>query len=255
MTRDSGAIASPPSLAPQGRPLRAAALFVALVVSQPAARAEASWMPLQVGNRWQYVGTDSAHQTEVIVRTMTLRGREVFVKSYVEGPNAGLENYWLIGADGSVALCGYNRADFGVAYEPPLTLLAAPPALGRTWSTHTISYRLSDMTVHETFDIDWSVADEVMLQVPAGTYHCYAVGQVTPGVLLEPGPGRSFTLDGRPAPRTASTTALPVVITDWFAEDVGIVQYESDDLYRLLSFGNATPVRAFSWGRLKSRYR
>jgi hypothetical protein len=230
------------------------ALGTSTTLGPHAARAGSTWLPLVIGNRWEYVDTGGGQHAEVIDTTITFQGRAVFVKSYFGGINTGLENYWMIDPDGSVELCGFWDGRFGLAYEPPLKMLAAPPSVGQAWSTHTVAYRLPDMTLYETFDTDWRVEEEVLLHVPAGSYDCLAVSQVERSGGLAHPPGR--TLDGRKLASAiaGSTPSAPPV--DWWADDVGFVQFLSGgELYRLQSFRDVTPVRPFTWGRLKQLYR
>ena len=121
------------------------AALVAVTVAPTAARGD-PWLPLDVGNRWEYGGTGGAHQVETITGQRIVRGRVVSVKSYDEGPDAGLENYWLLDADGSVLLAGFMRPSEGIAwaYEPPIRVLPVPPVVGPQPFQNAVVYDLRD---------------------------------------------------------------------------------------------------------------
>ena len=137
-------------------------------------------LPLEVGNHWDYIGASGAHQVETITGTQTVLGRTVFVKSYAEGLDAGLENFWLTGPSGEVLLAGFNSPGFGyaLAYDPPITICGNAPSVGDTWTTHTTVYNLADMSVFTVLDITFGALEAVSLSVPAGTFPCIGVGQV-----------------------------------------------------------------------------
>jgi hypothetical protein len=235
--------------------LAAAALVAFSAVPEPV-RASPPLLPLELGNHWDYVGISGAHQVETITGTETILGRTVFVKSYAEGLDAGLENFWLTGPGGEVMLAGFDTHDgLGLAYDPPITVCGGAPSLGDTWPTHTTAYNLADMSVFATIDITFSALEEVTLTVPAGTFDCIGVGQVAYATSPERAriASRGLTLDGRQVAGTriaASTSAR-----DWFSPGVGDVQYITNDTFQLASYGTATPALTSTWGTLKALYR
>ncbi len=229
---------------------------LALVVLQGLSAADPSAMlPLHVGNHWGYVTTSGTHQVETITGTRTLRGRTVFVKSYAEEPNVGLENYWLTGPEGEVLLAGFLRPGSGVAYDPPIVLCGGAPVVGDTWPTHVTSYDLADSTLSQTFDITYGALEDVSLLVPAGRFPCIGVGQVVPGISLAVAGfvGDGLTLDGRRV--TGLQVAAGGVPSDWYSPGVGVVQYGYIEMYRLEEYGVTTPALATSWGAVKASYR
>ena len=53
---------------------------------------------------------------ETITGQTLVRGRVVAVKSYTDGPDAGLQNYWLLAPDGSVMLAGFSNPSAALAW-------------------------------------------------------------------------------------------------------------------------------------------
>ena len=234
-----------------------AGIFLLALRAVPVAvSAPASMLPLEVGNYWNYLGASGAHQVETITGTRTVLGRTVFVKSYTEGIDAGLENFWLTGPGGEVLLAGFKIPPDGyaLAYEPPITVCGSAPSVGDTWTTHTTAYDLADTSVVMVLDIAYSAIEEVSLSVPAGTFPCIGVGQglvATSPASAQPA-SRGLTLDGRQvaAARSASATS----ISDWYSPGIGVVQYLVGDRFQLAGYGSPTPAQSMSIGQLKAKY-
>lgn len=230
-------------------------LLLALTLTVPGSAQSDPWQPLEVGRSWEYRGVGGKHQVEQITGTRVLRGRTVAVKAYSEGDDAGLENYWTVGVDGTVFLCGFNNQSFvpfAVAYEPPIAYLPGPPALGASRTTDVTAYNVSDGSVFATFTIHFSIQEEVDLVLPAGTFHALGTGQGLPAPRGLQSGSRAFSLDGRvlsPALPGATSNA-----TDWYSDGVGIVQYFSSDLFQLVSLGPPTSIAHSSWGAIKRLY-
>jgi len=227
------------------------------LVSVPAASRAGDWLPLVIGNRWEYQTAGGTHQVETIIGFTIVRGRTVAMKSYTVGPDAGLENYWLLDTDGSVLLAGFNNPGQGTAwaYEPPIRYLPVPPAVGpqpeQTIAVHDI---LTDNVIF-TGSFRYDVTEHTALNEPAGSFDTFGVGRLIP----LPGPalgGRpSLTLDGRHVP-AQPPGIYTISTTDWYAEGVGVVQYSTGDLFQLVSYPNPSPVPtlATSWGAIKRLY-
>ena len=238
-------------------PALAAAALLSLRAAPAAGADQAPFMPLEVGRYWEYAGISGAHQVETITGTRTILGRTVFVKSYAEGLDAGLQNFWLTGPDGEVLLAGFDTAthDLALAYDPPITFCGGAPSLGDVWITHVTVYNIADLSLFDTFDIAYSALELPMLSVPAGAFDCVGVGQV----LVGPSParvrlaGRTVALDGRQL--VGAQDALSTNATDWFAWGVGVVQYVTSDTYQLVGYGMPTAALRGSWGALKALYR
>jgi len=235
-----------------------AAVVTLGLVSPPSIALPGPWMPLAIGTQWEYQGDAGGHQVQTITGQKIVRGRSVAVKSYAEGVDAGLENYWLLDTDGSVLLAGFRNpsAALALAYEPPIRYLPVPPGVGPQPVQHIVAHDLlTDAVVNEfDFQIELSVVQLTLPINPAAPYFTAAVGQLGPpsGPALV---GRtSFTLDGRhlPTGQHSSASATP---TDFFVQGLGDVAYQSSELFALLGFGQPTPVATSSWGRLKRLYR
>lgn len=216
----------------------------------------ASWMPLTIGNTWEYQGDAGGHQVETITGFSAVRGRGVAVKHYAEGADAGLENYWLLAADGSVLLAGFYSpaAGFGYAYEPPIRFLPVPPVVGQQPLQLVTVHDIVTDAVVSTPTLRYDVTEATLLTLPAGTFSTFGVGQM----YTLPGPGADsgvrMTLDGRIV-RTPSKSIYYWVTSDWFAEGTGIVQYDTGELFQLVAFDHPTPTAQSSWGALKRLYR
>ena len=235
-------------------PRSALCVLLALAWVPSTARA-GTWQPLTIGTRWEYRGVGGAHQVETITGQTIVRGRVVSVKSYAEGDDAGLQNYWLLDADGSVLLAGFNNPTTATAwvYEPPIRYLPVPPVVGeQPFQSVEVHDLFTDALVFvDNFRFD--VTEEVTLTLPAGSFHAFGVGRLTP----LPGPaiakGGGMTLDGRRLP-AADPSIYITDTTDWYSEDTGVVQYKTGDLYQLAGFGLPTPTAKSSWAAIKRLY-
>jgi hypothetical protein len=231
-----------------------AATFLLASGLRPAVASAAPMMPLEVGNRWEYGSVSGGHQVETITDTLAVLGRTVFVRHYAESPDAGLENWWLTGPGGEILLAGFDRHDGNsFAYDPPIVMCGGAPTLGDLWPSHVVVYEMPGMTVFQELDITMSALDDVMLSVPAGTFHSFGIGQVALASGKTLLADRGLSLDGRRAGAGPKTTAS--IVTDWYSADIGLVQYFYLELYQLVSFTGPTPTLATSWGRLKALYR
>lgn len=238
-------------------PVHSIALAALLALAAGPGGAHAAWLPLQVGFEWSYVDTGDDPHLEVITETGHVRGRPVYVKSYVGGQDDGLFNFWQEGPGGSVLLAGYYRPayPFGLVYEPPVQVFPAQPSIGLSWTTHTVAIAIPDDAFYAEFDIDWSVQEQVTLQVPAGGFPCFGVGPVPPSPALAAPDGLALGLDGRVLAAAPSALAPgPSSATEWYADGVGLVQYDTGERYVLQSANLPTPAARSSWGRLKRLY-
>src|SRR5262249_28381078 len=153
--RPAAAGASVPAQAATGTPrpgqrcrmMRAARVSLAavaalVIVSTPSLGASPWTPPLADGTRWEYRGDAGGHQVQTITGQTTVRGRVVSVKSYAEGTDAGLENYWLLDPDGSLLLAGFRNPSAGVAvaYEPPLLFMPVPPVFDPFPVQHVVTH-------------------------------------------------------------------------------------------------------------------
>jgi hypothetical protein len=229
-----------------------AILTASLVLSSEAYAGTPIYLPLQVSNKWTYVGQSGDIEVLTTTGTIALRGNEVFVIRY--GPsiqNEGLENYWTVGPDGDVLLWGAYRPveNWGVLYEPPLPMADAPLALGKTWGQSTHVYFLPDTTDGGTIEFGFQVYEAGPLMVPAGTFEAYGVGQTVP-TPLPIGLG-SYALTGE----LLNGSLGGSLAADWWCDGVGNVQWGTSELFRLSSYSLTTSARPVTWGELKARYR
>ena len=233
-----------------------AAAVVALVTT-PSIAPGAPWMPLVPGTQWEYQGDACGHSIQTITGQKIVRGRTVAVKSYVEGADAGLENYWLLDADGSVLLAGFNNpsAALALAYEPPIRFLPVPPGLGLQPVQHIVAHDLvTDAVVNELdFQVELSFLYLILPINPYAPTAVAGVGQVgPPGTALLA--GTSITLDGRHL-KASQHAVSQATATDFFNSTLGEVAYQSTEFFALLSFGQPTPVARSTWGGIKRLYR
>ena len=233
----------------------ASSLAFALLLLSTAATA-GPWMPLSPGTRWEYQGDAGGHQVESITGTTTLHGRVVAIKYHAEGVDTGLENYWLLDADGSVLLAGYfsPAQGSGLVYEPPIRFVPVPPVLGPQPFVLTAFHDFATDAVIVTVPVRYDVTQDLMLSLPAGVYHAYGVGRYIS--LPEPNgaTGAQFSLDGRLVmPRGKSIYYFDT--SDWFSEGVGEVQYNVGELYQLRSFDLPTATVRSTWSAIKHLYR
>ena len=205
-------------------------------------------MPLAIGTSWDYVGSvPGVTQHTAITATRVLFGRTVWVQTYFDGTTPVLENWWLPGPDGQLAMAGYATLVplFGIAYDPPLAYIAGDAALGVSWSTASIAYDFPALTPRYTVQNTSSVVEDVMLATPAGSFRAFGLAQDQ-----QTGP-----VGGATAPTTAAPSAQA-----WFSPGVGVVQYVgfAQDMFmqfQLSGTGNATAARTSTWGGLKALYR
>ncbi len=211
-----------------------------------------SYLPLAVGNHWEYATTDGRHETQRISGTKSLNGHTVYVKLYeASSENEGLENYWTEDADGRLLLHGFwlGLSGWGILYEPPLVLADAPLSPGKTWTCSMNPYRLPEMEPLEPWIGHFEVVESGEVETPAGTFFAYGVSNMQlVGMLAE----RRVTADGRVVRPDGTVATASVQATDWYSPGLGEVRYYD---YYLTGYGFPTPALASSWGRLKSLYR
>ena len=226
-----------------------------LLAIAPRSASAADWMPLAIGTRWEYRGLGGGSEVQSITGERTLHGRLVATRFYDEGLNAGLENYWLLDADGSVLLAGFLRPEgFGLIYEPPIRYLPVPPVVGPQPAIRVTAHDFLTDAVVSTWDIHFDIVEDVVLALPAGPFHAFGVVEMSTPV----GPGlassRAFALDGRTLASMPPSLAQPQP-SDWFSEGVGVVQFRFSDLFQLVRVEGPTPVARSSWSEVKRIYR
>ncbi len=238
--------------------LLATTLLIVAGARTAAAVALPPMMPLDVGNHWEYVGPGGTIDVQGITGTLEVRGRTVAVKHEFQGPDAGLDNWWMTGPSGEVLLAGFDNPNIplSLAYDPPIVYCGGAPILAETWTTTFVAYEMPGETVYGTGTATYSALELPTLTLPAGSFEAVAIGWIPngPASTLASGIG-TFTLDGHRVSATTKAAAATATPRDWFARAVGVVQWSNGDLYQLTSFGNPTPTLASTWGRLKALYR
>ena len=221
---------SSPSAHVRGLVTCAAFLLMGGLLAASSASA-ADWLPLKLGNEWTYVDDGDNPHTETFTEIGHVRGRRVFVREYIGGPDDGLYNFWLKDAEGGLLLAGYYKPwyPFGLAYEPPVKIFPGVPAIGVEYSTHVYAISIPDNAPYAEFTVYMSVQQQVTLNVLAGTFTCFGVGQVAPpGPSFTAAPGVTLGLDGRVIRDASSSLGTgPDTATEWYADGVGLVQYNS----------------------------
>ena len=209
-----------------------------------------SYFPLHVGNTWHFVDDEATVEVQSITRTDVILGRDVFVNSFVTSTtNLGLDQYWIEAPDGDLLLAGFDRKldGFGVLYEPPLLWLDAPLALGKEWTSSSEALLLPESKSLGTIDVGLRVYEAGPIEVPAGTFDAFGVGQfLVPASTIQA--LASLNLDG--TARTAGSN-----VTDWYAAGVGDIRYDFNTPMQLTGYELPTPALASTWGRVKQAYR
>ncbi len=209
-----------------------------------------NYLPLTIGNIWHYESLAGYSEDRVVTGTNTIRGTTTYVIDYQNSTsNTGLENYWTTGSEGDVLLWGWwlEFDGFGILWDPAILYLDAPLFLGKTWNVTTTGYELPDTTFFASFDITFQVVGEGMISVPAGDFFSFAITYTVSAAA--PG-GDARALYG--ARIAAAFSGGP---TDWYSDGIGQVQYDTDDLYQLVSFNVPTATQPTTWGGIKGLYR
>jgi len=158
-----------------------------------------------------------------------------------------------------VLLAGYYKPlyPFGLTYEPPVKIIPGAPEVGMQYTTHVFAWSVPDNAPYAEFDLNMAVQSEVTLNLLAGNFSCFGVGQVAPPLLnFAAAPGVTLGLDGRVIGEGGQMFGnAPDSATEWFADGVGVVQYYSSTLFQLSTANLPTPTAQTSWGRLKQLYR
>jgi hypothetical protein len=215
-----------------------------IVVLTPSACLSQEYLPLSFGSSWHYEGVQGAQERQTVVGTVDVWGMSTRVIQFTESThNPGLKNYWTTEPDRDVLLWGFNRKGFGWLYNPPIRVLDAPLFIGKTWSTTVQIFSVPDTVLVGTFPFAFTVYEEGVISVPAGSFSAFGIGSTTPL------PAR-YSISGEVA------RAEPQGSADvWYSEGVGRVRYIADQRYDLESYGQPTPVLSATWGSIKRQFR
>ncbi|MFC1573039.1 hypothetical protein ACFL6M_05515 [Candidatus Eisenbacteria bacterium] len=219
-------------------------LFV-VTVSAPAGAED--FFPTHVGSIWEYIGLDSGdpYVTECVA-TETVWGIECGVFTN-DGPgDEGLVQYWYKDANGDVRIRAWFRTigDYGSLFDPGIKMMSGAPFVGEEWCTTVDAYHLPDTSFVGSFASCHVIESEGPLDLPAGTFYAYGVGEPEPLMLIE----EHDTLG-----RDLSSPLRE--ITRWYSEAVGEVKYVTADTYELTGYSiPPTPVGGRTWGEIKALF-
>jgi hypothetical protein len=217
---------------------------------------EHRYIPLAVGNRWIYDNTYGFHEEQHVAGTIELFGRTAFVMRYENSTvNEGLENYWIADESGDLYVCGFHRTlqSFGALYDPPLLWLDAPLEQGKTWIGTASVFDYPSLDPAGSLALGSIVVAHGTVDVPAGSYEAYAVGQFTPSATAAASAAATVSLlstQGFEPDGTRIDMLSGFVGPTYYSDGVGVVIYDS---YTLSS--EPVPAGAGTWGRLKASYR
>ena len=207
------------------------------------------YLPLETGNFWSYVTDVGGEEMRVVGEQIPIfQGTPFGIEHPISDNNQGLVNYWTSGTDGDVLLWGFFRDGWGRLYQPPISMVDAPLAVGKSWTTTVDIYSLPDTIFMETADISYIVQEAPELTVPAGVFPTYGIGTLTP-VSTTVSTGR-YTLWGE------IMMDKEVGNLSWYSLDVGIVQEDFGSIYKLETYtDHPVAVVVSSWGAVKALYR
>jgi hypothetical protein len=189
-----------------------------------------NYLPLVLGNRWEYALPGGDTEIQVVDRTEVVRGREVFVIAHSVDGTPIQEDYWST-PDGDVLFHGLYRPieDFGVLCDPPVKLVEAPLISGSTWSTMVELFVLPD-SLSIGFNIfSFAVTGVEELQVPAGLFTTTAIEPL--GIAAELG-----------------VIHFP---TRWVTSGIGTIRLGGTVPHDLETYSVVLPVLPTSWGAIK----
>ena len=206
------------------------------------------YLPLEPGILWMYQSVGGNQESMIVSGTRTLFGETVTVMDVFNSTsNEPLKNYWRRAEDGDVLLCGFFRDEeggWGLAYDPPIRWVDAPVVLGATWACTTQVYELPGMVPADMMVLEYTVWWEGTLTTPLGDFPTVGIGFADPWTAETA--FRGCTPDGR----IFSGRSEP---DRWLCDGVGLVQYDTDDLYQLY-YWCIVPVEPLTWSRVKMLY-
>ena len=209
----------------------ARAAIAAGILAGHAAAGSENYLPLVLGNRWEYALPGGDTEIQVVDRTAVVRGREVFVIAHSVNGTPIQEDYWSA-PEGDVLFHGYYRPieDFGVLCDPPVKLVDAPLLSGGTWSTKSELFVLPDSLSTGVQSFSFAVAGVEELEVPAGTFTTTAIEPL--GI----------------AERTGGLIDFPA---RWVASGIGTVRLGGPVPHDLETYSVVLAVLPASWGAVK----
>jgi len=223
-----------------------------------------TYQPLDVGSVWQYTDDLDDIRTDTVVGHRAILGVETVVLQSVfvapdEAPQVS-ETFWTTNGEGDLFLHGgVNYAHQSeTAYSPPVLVLDAPLESGKSWVTQGIQpYDLDGNPLGwGPFDYGYMVYSVGNVTVPAGTFYAYGVGFYLGRAL--PCGRDELAHDVLVGLARSGTDSVFREATDWYAEEVGLVQRASQmspERTMRLTAWQPSPVRDVGWGRIKALFR
>lgn len=223
--------------------------ILTLILVGPAAGDD--YQPLATGNFWSYFVDDGSVEMRVVDEQVTIFDTPTYPIVYTESSqNEGLINYWTSEEDGGVLLWGFWRQTWGMVYDPPIREVDAPLYVGKTWTNMVDIYALPDTSFHQTLEFSYSALEDPELNVPAGLFPTFGIGEPEPDPAAPLFLDGSYTLSGEL--RTSQTRGA----NRWYSLNVGVVQELLGNLYELRTYtDHPVAVESSSWGAVKALYR
>jgi len=213
----------------------ASAALAAGLLAGTASAGDENYLPLVLGNRWEYALPGGDTEIQVVDRTEVVRGREVFVITHTVDGTPIQEDYWST-PEGDVLFHGLYRPieDFGVLCDPPVRLVDAPLLSGSTWSSEVELFVLPD-NISIGFNIfSFAVTGIEELHVPAGVFTTTAIEPL--GLAAEHQGVISFP-------------------TRWVTSGIGTIRLGGTVPHDLETYSVVLPVLPTSWGAIKWQVR
>jgi len=223
--------------------------ILTLILVVPAAGED--FLPLATGNFWSYFVDDGPVEMRVVGEQVPIFDTPTYPIEYTTSPNdMGLINYWTSEEDGGVLLWGFWRHTWGILYDPPIQQVDAPLYVGKTWTSTVDLYSLPDTTFYMTMEFTYTVHEDPELDVPAGLFPTFGIGDP------EPDPTAPSFLDGRYTLSGELKTSQSRGADSWYSLNVGIVQEIHNGLFQLRTYtDHPVAIESSTWGSVKALYR
>jgi len=223
------------------------ACILVVLIAGPVAGQE--YLPLETGNFWSYIADGGGKEMRVVVDQVPIfQGTPYEIEYTISDDNQGLINYWTSGPDGDVLLWGFLRDGWGRLYQPPISMVDAPLAVGDSWTTTVDIYTLPDTIFMETVDFTLLVQEAPELTVPAGVFPTFGIGFLDPFATTQS--------TGRYTPWGEFMADKDIGMLSWYSLDVGIVQDDLGRRYKLETYTDHPVATVVStWGAVKALYR
>lgn len=215
------------------------------------APADDRYFPLEPGHRWTYrvtTQTDEGREQETL--TLRTEGRDTLPaldgKTALRRRSDSGVDYWLqADASGIVRVASKSDAEPEPRLDaPPRTVLKTPYAVGTQWQTPTAPYllmRRNDFPreirhAHPSVAMVYQIeATDETVTTPAGRFeHCLRV-RGTAGLKVYADPASGWR-------------EVPLVTTEWYCPDVGLVKLERDERVKTAFLsGGVRTLELVSW--------